>query len=159
MRVRYLFIAVLLSVFAHLPATAQLKQVSFEQLDSLLKKEDRPTLVFIHTDWCKVCQQMKQTSLKDSTIVDLLNRNFYFVSFDAETDRDINYRGQIFKYKPTGNGTGVHELAEQLGTVKGELNYPSLSVINSGNEIIFQHGGLLRTEALKTVLEKLSELE
>ena len=74
---------------------------------------------------------------------------------DAEGEEDITYRGHTFRFRPTGRNTGVHELAEQLGTIDGQLNYPTLVALNTSNEIVFQYGGLMDAKELLAVLEAL----
>ena len=73
---------------------AQLKLIQFEQLDSLQKVERRTVVIFINTDWCNYCQAMKNTTLKNKKIVDQLNTNFYFISFNAEEKRSIYFNGK-----------------------------------------------------------------
>lgn len=135
-----------------LPALAQLNSVRFEQLDSLQQAETRPVVVFISTDWCRYCSRMKRTTLRDERVVKELSGKFYFVPLNAEERKDISFHGHTFRYRPTGNGTGVHELAEQLGSVDGRLSYPTLSVLNADMEIIYQHGGYLSAKELSTLL-------
>ena len=142
----------LLLLAAPLLGSAQLHSVGFEQLDSLKALEPRPVVVFVHTDWCKVCHRMEHTTFEDAQVVKQLNKRFYFVSLDAEQREDIVYRGHAFKYRPTGNGTGVHELATQLATVDGQVNYPTLSVLNVADEVVFQYAGLMEVEELLAVL-------
>ena len=108
----------------------QLKHVRFESLDSLQRQAPRTIVVFLHTDWCKYCHTMKNTTFKDQKVELLLNDHFYFVSFDGESEEDVEFLGRTFKYKSTGKNTGVHELAEQLGTKNGTLNYPTLTFLN-----------------------------
>lgn len=145
-------------VFSLNKGLAQLHTVSFAQLDSLQTVEQRHVVTFIHTDWCKYCIQMKNTTLNNDTVISVLNKLFYFVDLDAESKKDISYGGHVFKFKPTGSDTGVHELAEQLGMINGKLDYPTVSVINANNEIVFQHGGLLKTKELLTVLMEISNI-
>jgi thioredoxin-related protein len=57
---------------------AQLKTYQFEEIDSLQIIEKRKIVLFIHTDWCKYCQAMKNTTFKNKDIIDLLNERFYF---------------------------------------------------------------------------------
>jgi len=92
------------------PATtlSQINSYSFEQLDSLEKVNSKPILIFIHTDWCKYCQKMQNTTFKNDSIITLLNSKFYFVNFDAEEKRTVKFDGHTFKFKPTGSGTGTH---------------------------------------------------
>jgi len=48
----------------------------------------------------------------------------------------------------------VHELAKQLGTINGKLNYPALVVLNAKNEIVFQYDGYLNAEELEAILKE-----
>jgi thioredoxin-related protein len=134
---------------------AQLKTYQFEQLDSLQKKETRPVAIFIHTDWCKYCAAMKNTSLQNKEVISILNEHFYFIEFNAEEKRNIIMLGNTFKYKPSGNNTGIHELAEQLATINGKVSYPTLSFLNSKYEITLQHPQFINASELLTVLNKL----
>ena len=40
----------------------QLKIVPFEEIATLQQLEPRPMVIFIHTDWCRYCQGMKNTT-------------------------------------------------------------------------------------------------
>ena len=66
-------------------------KTSFNNLDSLFTVEDRPVVVFFQAEWCKFCHQMKQTTLSDNGISNLLDSNFYFIPFDVETREDVQY--------------------------------------------------------------------
>jgi thioredoxin-related protein len=151
----FLFATVILNNALPINSYGQLNKYQFEQIDSLQNREKRPVLVFIHTVWCKYCQAMQNTSFKNKDIESLLNKHFYLVELDAEEKKDIQFHGQIFRFKPTGNNTGVHELAEQLGTIDGKISYPSLCFLNAGNEIIYQHDGFIDSDTLQKVLERL----
>jgi thioredoxin-related protein len=134
---------------------AQIKTVRFEQIDSLQKIEKRNVIVFIHTDWCKYCQTMQNTTFKNDSIIHKLNNQFYFIDFHAEQKRDIVFNGHTFKYKPTGTNTGIHELAEQLATVDNQVTYPTLCFLNSNKEIIFQYNQFINSTDLSTLLTRL----
>ena len=136
---------------------AQLLSVAFEEIDSLQRIEKRKTIVFIQTDWCQFCHAMKNTTFKNEEIIKELNTAFYFVNFNAEEKRTVVFNKTIFQFKPTGNNSGTHELAIALGTINKQLNFPVLCVLNSENEIIFQHSGYLKPKELKLILAKLKE--
>lgn len=135
---------------------AQLQSYQFEQIDSLRKKEQRPVFIFIHTTWCKYCAAMKQTTFKDKAIIAALNKKYYFILLDAETKKDIFFNNHLFKYKATGLNTGRHELAEQLASVNGQMDFPTICILNSDMEIIFQQGDYLPAADLKSILNMLS---
>jgi hypothetical protein len=67
--------------------------------------------------------------------------DFYFIDFNAEEKRTVVK--PLFNSNP-GNTSGTHELAIALGTINKQLHFPVLCVLNSENEIIFQHSGYLK---------------
>ena len=135
----------------------QLKNRTFEEIEALQQIQKRKIIVFIHTDWCQFCQRMKQTTFKNQEMIQKLNSDFYFIDFNAEEKRDIVFNNQTFKYQPTGNNVGVHELALQLGTMNNQIVYPVLCVLNDQNEIILQYSNYLSPADFKLLLEKLKE--
>lgn len=141
-------------VFLPLSVFSQLQNYSFSELDSLQKTMQKNIVIFIHTDWCKFCQSMKNTTFKNKEIIKLLNEKFWFVDLNAEEKQDIIFNGHTFKYKPTGSNTGIHELAEQLGTVNGKVAYPTFCILNADYEIIFQYDGFLSSSDLLKVLNE-----
>lgn len=145
----------LMGFFLPFCGQAQLNEYAFEQLDSLQNAAPRPLVVLIYTDWCKYCAALKNTSLRDEQVVELLNDHYYFLSLDAESEKDIRLRRHTFSFKPSGNHQGIHELAEQLGTVDGAVAYPTLCVLNSAYEITYQHNQFISASNLIEMLEKL----
>lgn len=135
----------------------QLKSNSFEEIDSLQQIQKRKIIVFIHTDWCQFCQRMKTTTFKNQEIIEKLNSNFYFIDFNAEEKRDILFNNHTFKYKPSGNNVGVHELALQLGTINNQIVYPVLCVLNEKNVILFQYSNYLPPKEFRLLLKKIKD--
>ncbi len=136
---------------------SQIKAVKFEQLDSLQKTEKRPVVVFLHTSWCKYCGTMKNTTFKNDEVINMLNQKFYFVSLNVEEKQDIPFRGHRFEYKPTGANTGINELAEQLGTIDGQVSYPSICFLNADYEIIYQKKGFVAAKDFLAILTALKK--
>lgn len=96
---------------------------------------------------------MINTTFQHEQIIKTLNEQFYFIDFNGEEKRSITFQKHTFRFKPSGNNTGVHELAEALGTKDGTLSYPTLCILNQHNEIIFQHNAFLNAKTLKGILE------
>jgi thioredoxin-related protein len=131
-----------------------LKKYDFHQLDSLLSLEERPIAVFLHADWCKFCKNMKQTTFQNKEVIALLNNNYYFFSFDGENKNDVFFHNNLFRYQPLGRDNGKHELASSLGTINGELAFPTFVILNSEYEIIFQYNSFLTGTDMAGILEK-----
>lgn len=132
---------------------AQVKPLTFGQVETLQKADAKPVLIFIYTEWCRICAGMKQTTFKNGEVAKLLNSKFYVVFLNAEEKEDILFDGRRFSYKPSGVNTGVHQLAEQLGSINGQVSYPSLSFLNAKNEIIYQYDGYLDAPSLIKVAD------
>ncbi|MFT3920389.1 thioredoxin family protein [Cloacibacterium sp.] len=118
---------------------------------------DKPknTVIFIYTDWCNYCKAMENTTFKHKKIIDKLNNEYYFTMLNAEEKQDIKFCGKTFHFKPTGTNTGIQELAETLGNIDGRVSYPILVILNSKNEIIFQHSNFLNSSEMILILEKI----
>ena len=134
---------------------SQIRTYHFEQVDSLQKKQKRNVAVFIHTDWCKYCQTMQNTTFKNDSIIKVLNDKFYFIDLNAEEKRNVIFNNHTFKFKPTGANTGTHELADQLGTVNNKISYPTLCFLNADSEIIFQYNQFINSKDLQIILKRL----
>ena len=129
---------ILLVFFCTFSGFAQLKTYTFSEAEKLEQQNPKPIFVFIHTSWCKYCKMMENSTFKNPEVVQLLNENFYFVSLDAEQKNPILFKNNTFRFQPKGQNTGVHELAEELGTVDGAMTYPTFSILDKNNTILLQ---------------------
>ena len=125
---------------------------TFEEVEELHQQIPKPILVFLYTDWCKICFGMKKTTFRNTEVIKLLNDNFYFVKLNAEEKKEITFLGKMFTYKPTGINTGMHELAAELGTIKKTIRYPTTIILNTVFEIDAQLTGLYNTRKMTDIL-------
>jgi thioredoxin-related protein len=129
---------------------AQVKPVTFEELEIA---EPRPVLVMIMTNWCKYCHAMKNNIVKNKEVSDLINNTYHLLFLDAEERSDIVFKGKVFKYRPSGSNTGIHELALDLGMIRGQISYPTLTILDEKKNIIFQKDGYLKPKELLYLLK------
>ena len=129
-----------------------LKTYTFENVDSLIASNPKPVLIFFHTDWCKYCNLMTQTTFKNEQIINTLNQSFYFVSFNPESQKTVTFAGKAFKFIPKGNKSGIHEIAIELATIDGKINYPSTCILSEKYEIVFQYNQYLSANDLINVM-------
>lgn len=135
---------------------AQIEVRNFQELDSLQQIEPRPIVFFIYTDWCKYCQAMENTSFQNENVQNTLNQYFYFIQLNAESKKDIAFQNYVFQFKPSGNGAGIHELAEQLASIDGKVSFPTMCVLNPNLEIVFQNAGFMNAETMLLVIKELA---
>ena len=149
LRILIVFIFVLVRVSE---LTAQNRIVKFEEIKTLQDKAPKPIVVLIMTSWCKYCHAMKNTMTRDNKVAAVLSEKFYTVFLDAENKNDIFFAGRNFKHK-----AGLHELARELGTIEGQISYPTTTFLNIKNEIIYQHDGFLNPRAMLYLLQKVAK--
>jgi thioredoxin-related protein len=146
---------ILLILFWTIPSGfAQLKTYSFEEAEKQSKEDPKPIVVFIHTSWCQYCKMMENSTLKNPEIIALLNNNFYFISFDAESKNDIRFNNHTFRFQPKGQNTGIHELATELATIDSQVVYPTVTILQTDFSIVFQKHSFLNAKELLVVLKK-----
>lgn len=136
---------------------AQPSEHTFAEVDSLQQIAPKPVVVFLHTDWCNICHAMQATTFTDARVVQMLDEDFYYVTFNAESEVPIQFHGHTFRFRPTGLSTGVHELAEKLGMVEGKIAFPTTCILSPQYEVIFRHNAYLDPGALVQVLEEVGK--
>lgn len=129
---------------------AQLNTHTFEQAGKLSKKNPKPFVIFIHTSWCKYCKMMENSTFKNEEVIRQLNENYYFISFDAEDKNDVTFNNHLFKFKPKGTNSGIHELAEALSN----QIYPTIAILNSDYTISTQIESFVNAKQLLNYLLK-----
>ncbi len=140
----------------------EVKWVGFEEAIELSKKNPKPILVDMYTDWCGWCKRMDATTYKNKTIVKYINENYYAVKMDGEGKEDITYQGKTFKYveitKPNGRKGKYHEFAQAIfntGKKPGERkggSYPSTVIFNKKGQFTQVVPGYKKTEEFEKLL-------
>ncbi len=143
----HLFISILF-------VNAQIKSIEFKDLDSLQQLQPKPTILFIHTDWCKYCLAMQQSTFRNKEIVEIIQNKFYFITLNAEEKSEIIFNNNPYNFQQNGINTGVHDLAKFLGNKKGEIIYPTICILNHSNQIIFQVQGYISSRQMIYLLKK-----
>ena len=130
-----------------------LKTYSFQEVEAKFLKNPKPILVFVYTDWCKICFGMKKTTFKNKNVITTLNKNFYVVLLNGEEKKEITFFGRKFTHKPSGLNVGNHELAIEIGLVNGKVNYPTTVILNKDLEINSQFVGFINSKKMQLILE------
>lgn len=116
----------------------------FADLPDSLRREARPLLIFIHTDWCKYCKLQDRNTFRDPEVSATINEQFYALRLDAESTENIPFLNREFKARTND----YHELAQLLGRQAGQLVFPTTVILNRQWQLIHRFSGLLKSEDL-----------
>lgn len=128
---------------------SKINWVSFEELTSLYKEEQRPILVFIHADWCKYCKMQEAKTFKNEELVQKLNDEFYALRLNGESKETITFFGREY---PFNTEEGFNSLASFLGKEEGQLNFPTTLLLNSSLIPVFKTNSFISAAELTQAL-------
>lgn len=150
---KLLFLVLTLFIAATFQAHPQkMKWSSFDELIENMRKQPRPIVIFIHTDWCKFCAMQENNTFSHPTVVKQLNEKCYAVRLNAEERNDIMFLNKKYHYKPSGAGSGYHQLAEMLARKNGKLTLPSTVILSEAWQIVHKAEGFLTSDELLRLL-------
>ena len=132
-----------------------LKILSFEKVEKLHQQTPKPIVIFLYTDWCKICFGMKKTTFSREEVITILNEEFYLIFLDGEEKRDISFLSKNFKFKPSGKNTGIHQLSAEFASIKRKISYPTITILNKNHEIVAQINSYLNSKNLQIILNKI----
>lgn len=132
----------------------QINWLTFEQLSDSLSNNPRKVLINFHTDWCSYCRKMHREVFTDPDIVRLINREYYAVSFDAESTDSVRFDGQVFVNREyTGRRRGFHELARLLANRNGQITVPTTIILDQDFHVLHRSFEYLSPKKLTAILE------
>ncbi len=98
----------------------QINWLSMEEMQLAYKKEPRPLLVDLYTNWCGWCKEMDRTTYKNAKVAAYINQHYYAVKFDAESKKDVLFNNKLYTYNKQMK---ANELAMHLSF--GQMEYPT----------------------------------
>ena len=93
----------------------------------LQKKNPKKLLINIYSSFCNSCKVMTKTSFTDTLVADYINKNFYLVNFDAESNDTVMFNNEKY-YKQIINGYPLNSFA--IKVANGRLTFPSIAVLD-----------------------------
>ena len=132
-----LFIFVPFLVFSQGKIKDKIEWISLKKAQEYSKDYKKNMFIFFYRPNCDYCERMKKETLSDTSIINLINNNFYPVMLNGRTKdtlifNNIKYSNQ----QPKDHGsTFRHDLYfELVSSIKGQLFWPSTVVVSSNYE-------------------------
>jgi thioredoxin-related protein len=133
-----------------------IKWMTFEEAVKKAETDKNPKNIFIdfYTSWCGWCKVMDKQTFTDPNVIELMNKYFYPVKFDAEGKDPITFKGQQFVFVPEGRN-GYHQLAAEF--MQGKMSYPTFMFLNPKFEVITPISGFVKPEDFEPIVNFLGQ--
>lgn len=126
------------------------KWLTFEEAFELNKKQPKPFIVDVYTDWCGWCKHMIKTTYSNPDIANYINTYFYPVQFDAESKDTIEYLGTKYINQSPEKKRSVHQLAYKL--LGQNQSYPSTVFLGNNLQFTLLTSGYLDVKKIEPLL-------
>ncbi len=146
------------SIFIDAPDSIQ--WMSLEEVNKIVEKNikknkvkvEKIIMVDFYTDWCGWCKRLDKETYMDAEVIELMNKYFYALKFDAEQKDSISFAGKEYKFKASGS-RGTHGFASEMATRPGgRIGYPTITFISHMGEKIAVEAGFKDAQKMKLTL-------
>jgi len=133
---------------------SRVKWYSIEEAEKLNKQQPRKIMIDVYIDWCGWCKKMDKETFSHPVIADYINKYYYPVKLDAESKKEIVFKGTTYKHVAQG-ARGYHELA--AGLLNGKMSYPSIAYLNEKLELLGAIPGYYTPDRIEPLLNYIVE--
>jgi thioredoxin-related protein len=125
------------------------KWTDLKTAQELNKKQPKPIMIDVYTDWCGWCKHMMKTTFSNPSIANYINTYFYPVRFNAETKDTVEFQDKRYINKNSGNRS-PNDLAVLL--LDGKLSYPTTIFYNNNYKFKLNVPGYLKEKDIEPIL-------
>lgn len=133
------------TIFPKIPV----KTYSVKEVLELNKKKPKKLLVNVYTGFCNSCKVQNRTTFSDTSVAAYVNKNFYLVNFDAESNDTILFQNEKH-YKQLINGYPFNTFAFKI--TNGQFALPSLVILDEKQTMLDVRSMYQHPKQLKPVL-------
>lgn len=148
-----LALSVFISASPDQTPTPHIRWMSLEKAQEQMATAPKKIFVDLYTDWCGWCKVMDQKSFRHPVIVELMNRYFYAVKFNAEKEDSLVFQGESFKLMQRQGRKPLHRWARKFGKTDQGLSYPTTVYFNEALQHLQTVPGYLEPHTMEKVLE------
>ena len=147
-----------ISFFQGAPIQAQgaesVRWLSFEELEDSLTANPKKVFIDFYTSWCTYCRKMDEQVFTKPEVIAVLNKQYYAVRFNAETDSSVTFGGQRLINDQVGKSrTPIHQIAQLLAIREGRFVAPALVFLDEDFRVTARHFEYMGSKKLLNALE------
>jgi uncharacterized protein YyaL (SSP411 family) len=122
--------------------------LTIAEMQAAYKKEPRPILLDMYTNWCGWCKVMDKETYGNDKVAAYINSKYYAVKFNAESKDSVEWNGKKYGYNAANK---VNDLAAHL--MYGQMSYPTTIFLSSINAQPAPLAGYLKPKELESPLK------
>ncbi len=113
-----------LSSTVYAQSQQRLSWINLQDAETALRKEAKPILIDLYTNWCGWCKVMDKKTYSNKNVTSYLGERFYTVKLNAETKERILWAGKTFDFNYSNQTNDI-----ALYLTQGRLSYPTTVII------------------------------
>jgi thioredoxin-related protein len=131
----------------------EINWMSIEEAQAAQKNNPKKIMMDVFTQWCGPCKMLDKNTFQHADVASYVNQNYYAVKFDAESPKDIQYKGQTYSnpdYDPNKKGrNGVNQFSRAMGVSA----YPTIIFLDEDLNVIAPIPGYKTPQQLEMYLK------
>ena len=132
----------------------QINWISINELEDVLKTNEKNIIIDIYTNWCGPCKLMEKNTFQNKYISKFINENYHAVKFNAEGNETVTFAEKVFQnpkfdVKRVNTRNATHEFTRFLGVSA----YPTTIFLDKDMSLITPVRGYLVPKQLEIYLE------
>lgn len=156
--IKWIALFMTFSLLLYAPLSAQESEVvrwlSFEQLEDSLAVQPKKVFIDFYTDWCAYCRKMDQVIFTKEEVIKQLNKAYYAVRFDAETDSVVTFGGSQFINDQLGKSRNpLHQIAILLALRDGQFSAPAMVLLDEDFKVTARYFEYMDSKRLLKALK------
>ncbi len=133
--------------------TEKINWLTFGQLNDSLAKNPKKVFINFYADWCTPCHKMDKKTYTDPRIIEKINKEYYAVKMNVESNDTIAFGGQIYTNQKINRPNPIHQIPLLMASRKDKpFSLPAIVLTNDKFVATDRYFQYLDAEQLLSIL-------